>query len=135
MCKYPDDKPNERCKEGGKVEIISRKIPSQVNNKKYISKRKWFCIDSHISIIYENDQFQADKDAIVQKHNELRARVANGEETLGQPAGTGQPKASNMRQLVWNDELAEVAQRYYTLLLKTMKCNWILIFRACSKCL
>ena len=86
-------------------------------------------------MIYQNDQFQADKDAIVQKHNELRARVANGEETLGQPAGTGQPKASNMRQLVWNDELAEVAQRYYTLLLKTMNRNGILIFRACSKCL
>ena len=117
MCKYPDDKPNERCKEGGKVEIISRKIPSQVNNKKYISKRK-SCIDSHISIIYQNDQFQADKDAIVQKHNELRAKVANGEEKLGQPAGTGQPKASNMRQLVWNDELAEVAQR---------QCNTLLI--------
>ena len=47
-------------------------------------------------------------------HNDLRARVANGEETLGKPEGTGQPKASNMRQLVWNDELAVVAQRYFT---------------------
>ena len=88
---------------------------------------------------YQNDQFQADKDAIVQKHNELRARVANGEETLGQPAGTGQPSASNMRQLVWNDELAAVAQRYYTLLLKTMEWDIIsiykkpLVFRTSSK--
>ena len=56
-------------------------------------------------------QSKTDKDAIVQKHNELRAKVAKGEETLGQH-GTGQPKASNMRQLVWNDELAEIAQRY-----------------------
>ena len=60
------------------------------------------------------NQLQADKDTIVQKHNELRSNVANGKETKGQRAGTGQPKASNMRQLVWNDELAEVAQRYYT---------------------
>ena len=63
---------------------------------------------------YNTDWFKADKDAIVQKHNDLRARVANGDETLGKPEGTGQPKASNMRQLVWNDELAVVAQRYLT---------------------
>merc|ERR1719510_724895 len=81
MCKYKDDAPHERCTDGG-VEIISRKVCDQ-----------------------------ADKDAIVQKHNDLRARVANGDETLGKPEGTGQPKASNMRQLVWNDELAEVALR------------------------
>ena len=60
----------------------------------------------------KSNQLQADKDTIVQKHNELRSRVANGKETRGQPAGTGQPKASNMRQLVWNNELAEIAQRY-----------------------
>ena len=36
MCKYPDDEPNERCKEGGGVEVVSRKIPSQVNNKIHI---------------------------------------------------------------------------------------------------
>ena len=50
------------------------------------------------------------KDAIVDKHNELRSKVANGQETRG--VGGGQPKAANMRKLVWNDELAEVAQRY-----------------------
>ena len=44
------------------------------------------------------------------KHNELRSKVANGLETRGND-GT-QPKASNMMELVWNDELAEVAQRY-----------------------
>ena len=69
----------------------------------------YFCIQHEIELY--NNHFQADKDSIVKKHNELRARVANGEETLGQPKGTGQPKAANMRQLVWNDELAEVAQR------------------------
>merc|ERR1712124_144093 len=52
------------------------------------------------------------KDAIVDKHNELRSKVANGQETRGQPKGVGQPKAANMRKLVWNDELAEIAQRW-----------------------
>ena len=37
----------------------------------------------------------AAKVAIVDKHNELRAKVARGEETNGP-----QPKASNMRKLV-----------------------------------
>ena len=40
-------------------------------------------------------------------HNELRQRVAGGLESHG-----NQPGASNMRKLVWNDELAEVAQRW-----------------------
>jgi len=53
---------------------------------------------------------QAVKNAIVDKHNELRAKVANGKETKGND-GT-QPKAANMRKLVWNDELAEIAQRW-----------------------
>jgi len=53
---------------------------------------------------------QAMKDAIVSKHNDLRSKVANGLEVLGVD-GT-QPKAANMRELVWNDELAEVAQRW-----------------------
>ena len=53
---------------------------------------------------------QAVKDAIVAKHNELRAKVANGKEKRG--VNGRQPKAANMRKLVWNDELAKVAQRY-----------------------
>ena len=50
------------------------------------------------------------KDAIVDKHNELRSKVANGQETRG--ANGRQPKAANMRKLIWNDEIAEIAQRY-----------------------
>ena len=42
-------------------------------------------------------------------HNELRKKVAKGEETRGLDGQ--QPKAANMRRLVWSDELAKIAQR------------------------
>jgi len=42
---------------------------------------------------------------ILERHNQLRRRVANGEET-------GQPPASNMRELVWDPELEAIAQRW-----------------------
>ena len=54
---------------------------------------------------------KAMKDTILNKHNELRSLVANGEEERG--VDGGQPKAANMRELAWNEELAEVAQRYF----------------------
>ena len=40
-------------------------------------------------------------------HNELRQRVAAGLETNGT-----QPPASNMRKLVWNEEIAMIAQKW-----------------------
>eukprot|EP00091_Calanus_sinicus_P025174 TRINITY_DN944_c0_g1_i7.p1 TRINITY_DN944_c0_g1~~TRINITY_DN944_c0_g1_i7.p1 ORF type:complete len:245 (-),score=61.79 TRINITY_DN944_c0_g1_i7:44-778(-) len=49
---------------------------------------------------------QAGKDLIIKTHNDLRQKVAAGLETNGD-----QPAASNMRKVVWNDELAEIAQR------------------------
>merc|ERR1712244_173059 len=48
----------------------------------------------------------AGKNLIVKTHNELRQKVASGQESNG-----AQPGASNMRKLVWNDELAATAQR------------------------
>ena len=60
------------------------------------------------------NKLQVLKDSIVSKHNELRSKVANGQEDRGVD-GT-QPKAANMMELVWNDELAEVAQRYHSIL-------------------
>ena len=110
MCKYTKDEPNERCKDGG-AEVISRKVTEQVIHTYCVCRVKVLFVIKTEILIVQYIFFQADKDEIVKKHNELRARVANGEETLGQPTGTGQPKAANMRQLVWNDELAEVAQR------------------------
>jgi len=50
------------------------------------------------------------KQALVDKHNELRRKVAKGEETSNLARGN-QPPASNMRKMVWNDELAVIAQR------------------------
>jgi len=60
---------------------------------------------------------QADKDAIVAKHNELRRKVAKGEETKGLN-GQAQPSATDMNELKWNDELAEIAQRWAD------QCTW-----------
>jgi len=48
---------------------------------------------------------EAGKVAILEKHNELRRRVAKGEES-------GQPAAADMRELVWDDELEAIAQRW-----------------------
>merc|ERR1719187_1289737 len=50
---------------------------------------------------------EAGKNHIVKIHNELRQKVASGQETIGP-----QPGASNMMKLVWNDELADIAQRW-----------------------
>ena len=47
---------------------------------------------------------------ILDKHNELRRRVAKGLEGLG--VGGSQPPAADMEELVWDDELAVTAQRW-----------------------
>ena len=73
----------------------------------------------------------ADKNLILQVHNSLRQKVANGLETRGKPGP--QPPAANMRELVreikfsltcpritlnygilqtWDDELATMAQTW-----------------------
>ncbi|XP_026672563.1 venom allergen 5 2-like [Ceratina calcarata] len=51
-----------------------------------------------------------EKKLIVDRHNELRAYVAQGFEIQGRPGP--QPGASNMRILSWDPELAEIAQRW-----------------------
>jgi len=51
---------------------------------------------------------EIDKETILRKHNELRAKVANGLETQGSPSP--QPSAANMLEMRWNSQLAEVAQ-------------------------
>ena len=56
---------------------------------------------------------QSEKEHIVKLHNELRSKVANGKEDRG--IDGPQPRATNMRELVWSNTLANIAQRYYKL--------------------
>ena len=53
--------------------------------------------------VINNEMTEAMKQEILDKHNELRAKVANGQEA-------GQPSATNMKKLIWDDELASNAQ-------------------------
>merc|ERR1712002_1016624 len=61
------------------------------------------CVEKSINSGFD----QAAKDVIVKVHNELRNKVAMGNETNG-----AQPQAANMRKMVWDDELADIAQRW-----------------------
>ena len=45
---------------------------------------------------------------IMETHNNFRAKIAQGKEKRGRPGP--QPGAANMRELVWDPELAAVAQ-------------------------
>ena len=53
--------------------------------------------------VINNEMTESMKQELLDKHNELRAKVANGQEA-------GQPSATNMNKLVWDDELASNAQ-------------------------
>ncbi|XP_012256324.2 venom allergen 3-like [Athalia rosae] len=48
--------------------------------------------------------------SLVNRHNELRTRVAEGRETAGNSGP--QPPATDMKALAWDPELARVAQRW-----------------------
>ncbi|PNF13786.1 hypothetical protein B7P43_G12434 [Cryptotermes secundus] len=52
----------------------------------------------------------SDKQKIVDAHNNLRRKVAKGQETQGKPGP--QPSAANMKKISWDNELATVAQRW-----------------------
>lgn len=51
-----------------------------------------------------NGLTQAQKQAILDKHNELRNWVASGTQ--------GQPAAGNMKEMLWDDNLASIADYY-----------------------
>merc|ERR1719233_1390791 len=48
---------------------------------------------------------QEGKEAILAKHNQLRRKVAKGEEA-------NQPAAANMKEMVWSSELEKIAQSW-----------------------
>ena len=48
---------------------------------------------------------------VVNAHNSLRRKVAKGEES-GTSDGQALPIAADMKKLVWDDELALIAQAY-----------------------
>ncbi|XP_003708569.1 venom allergen 3 [Megachile rotundata] len=52
----------------------------------------------------------SEKQEIVHAHNYYRARVMKGEEKRGNPGP--QPPASNMQKMVWDNEIANIAQRW-----------------------
>lgn len=55
----------------------------------------------------------SEKEILVNKHNELRRRIAKGLETKHARGTKGpQPSASNMNELVWDDEVAKMAQTW-----------------------
>ena len=62
-------------------------------------------IGEHCSTVHANGLSDAEKQEILDKHNELRAQVANGQQD-------GQPGASNMKKLKWDDELAANGKFY-----------------------
>jgi len=67
-------------------------------------------IGSSCEQVYQISLNDAEKDYIVSIHNELRRKVAKGLETRGQNGP--QPSAANMRELQWDDELADMAQTH-----------------------
>ncbi|KAF8764846.1 CRISP/Allergen/PR-1-like [Argiope bruennichi] len=55
--------------------------------------------------LQESEVTEADKKMILKTHNEFRMKIATGNES-------GMPKASNMMEIVWDDELASIAQKW-----------------------
>ncbi|XP_049765600.1 venom allergen 3-like [Schistocerca cancellata] len=53
-----------------------------------------------------------EKKALLDTHNGLRSRVALGQGWSPNSTHDAQPKAANMRQMYWDDELASTAQRW-----------------------
>ncbi|XP_026474877.1 venom allergen 3-like [Ctenocephalides felis] len=73
---------------------------------KYPYERPGPACHGHISIRFS----AGERAAILRVHNELRSRVASGLEKRGRPGP--QPQASNMRFMVWNEELEQFAERW-----------------------
>jgi len=53
---------------------------------------------------------EKEKEIILDIHNKLRAKIAQGAEKRGSPGP--QPGASNMKKMIWDEELSRIAQRH-----------------------
>nr|ACO10210.1 Venom allergen 5.02 precursor [Caligus rogercresseyi] len=62
------------------------------------------------NVTYRGIKDQGEKNIIVQIHNELRSKIANGLEERGDPGPM--PSAANMIELTWDEELAIEAQTW-----------------------
>nr|BAN13538.1 GTx-VA1 [Grammostola rosea] len=72
------------------------------------SREHTYCLPRKSSCtILQSGVTKSDIEIIVREHNLLRSKVATGKETQ-----YSMPKASNMLQMVWDDELAAVAQKH-----------------------
>ena len=60
--------------------------------------------------VYSRDVTEEEMKTILDIHNKYRARIAQGQERQGAPGP--QPGAANMQELVWDPELATVAQMH-----------------------
>lgn len=61
-----------------------------------------------MDLFVESDQVSCqDKQLILDEHNSLREKISFGEIQ-------GMPSAANMRELTWDDELADMAQNWAT---------------------
>ena len=68
------------------------------------------------------ERFEGSSLCFIRRYDRMDVfKIAKGEET-NNLAGGNQPPASNMRKLVWNDELAVIAQRFVLLILH--KSDW-----------
>ncbi|GFX04257.1 hypothetical protein TNCV_3974061 [Trichonephila clavipes] len=76
---------------------------------KRLSTNHTYCLPPNTTCHIEDQVVTKDEiDHILKLHNTYRSQVAMGQETR---AG-GLPKASDMLQMVWDDELAKVAQKW-----------------------
>jgi len=56
---------------------------------------------------------EAQKEFLVEEHNEFRRKIAKGEGHGDQfLPGEGEPPAANIEEIEWNDEIARIAQRW-----------------------
>ncbi|XP_055938191.1 CRISP/Allergen/PR-1-like [Argiope bruennichi] len=92
----------------------SQKCPARYRR---FSPRHSFCLPPNPTCeIQRTGVSEQDKELILRLHNQFRSKVAMGNEHRS--LGGSMPQAADMLQMVWDEELAAVAQKW------TENCNW-----------